>query len=220
MVPVPAYGFCMDALDIDGAWVFNPSIHRDARGSFLEWFRSMEFRADLGYRPEFAQANCSISRRGVLRGVHFADVPPGQAKYVTCVAGAAFDVIVDIRTGSPGYGRWTGIGLDDQSRRAVFIAEGLGHAFMALSDEATVMYLCSTPYNPDREHGVHPLDPKLGISWPRSVKPILSGRDSAAPSLAAAESAGLLPAYGDCLAWYQQLHDRGGLSAIVPDQSP
>jgi dTDP-4-dehydrorhamnose 3,5-epimerase len=210
----------MDALDIDGAWVFSPRIRRDARGSFLEWFRRAEFRADLGYQPEFAQANCSVSRRGVVRGVHFADVPPGQSKYVTCAAGAILDVIVDIRTGSPSYGRWAGTRLDDQSRQAVFVAEGLGHAFIALSDEATVIYLCSTPYDPGGEHGIQPLDPELGISWPRSVQPLLSDRDAAAPSLATAESAGLLPAYADCLAWYQQLHDRGGPSAIVPDQSP
>jgi dTDP-4-dehydrorhamnose 3,5-epimerase len=190
----------MDALDIDGAWLFAPRIHQDARGSFLEVFRASEFRADLGYHPEFAQANCSVSRRGVVRGVHFADVPPGQAKYVTCVSGAVLDVIVDLRTGSPGFGRWTGVPLDDQSRHAVFIAEGLGHAFMALTAEATVMYLCSTGYTPAREHGIDPFDPELGITWPEGAEPILSGRDAAAPSLAAARTAGLLPAYRDCLA--------------------
>jgi dTDP-4-dehydrorhamnose 3,5-epimerase len=190
----------MDALDIDGAWVFTPRIRRDARGSFLEWLCDSEFWTDLGYRPEFAQANCSVSRRGVIRGVHFADVPPGQAKYVTCVAGRVLDVVVDLRTGSPGYGRWTSVALDDQTRRAVFIAEGLGHAFMTLSEESTVMYLCSTPYGPDREHGVHPLDPALGISWPQGVQPILSERDATASSLADARASGILPAYRDCLA--------------------
>lgn len=190
----------MEALDIAGAWLFTPRIHRDARGSFLEWFRDGEFRTDLGYLPEIAQANCSVSRRGVLRGVHFADVPPGQAKYVTCVAGAVLDVIVDVRTGAPSYGKWASVLLDDQERRAVYITEGLGHAFMVLSEEATVMYLCSTGYAPAREHGVHPLDPELGINWPEDIEPVLSERDAAAPSLAAARSAGLLPVYRDCLA--------------------
>lgn len=197
----------MDALDIDGAWVFTPRIHRDARGSFLEWLRDSEFWTDLGYHPEFVQANCSVSRKGVIRGVHFADVPPGQAKYVTCVAGAVLDVIVDVRTGAPSFGRWASVLLDDQTRRAVFVAEGLGHAFMALSEEATVMYLCSTPYVPDREHGVHPLDPALGISWPEGVMPILSERDATASSLAGARASGILPAYGDCLAHTARLRD-------------
>ena len=156
----------MDPLSIEGAWMFTPCVHTDDRGSFLEWFRVGELAGVLGYQPDIAQANCSVSRRGVLRGVHFADVPPGQAKYVSCVSGAILDVIVDLRVGSPGYGRWEAVRLDEQNRRAVFLSEGLGHAFMALTERATALYLCSTPYAPGREHGVHPLDPGLGISWP------------------------------------------------------
>jgi dTDP-4-dehydrorhamnose 3,5-epimerase len=195
----------MDALDIDGAWVFTPRVLSDSRGSFLEWFRDAEFQADLGHSLDVAQANCSVSRRGVIRGIHFADVPPGQAKYVTCMSGAVLDVVVDLRVGSPGYGRWAAVPLNDETRRAVFVAEGLGHAFMALSDEATVLYLCSTPYAPGREHGVHPLDPDIGIVWPADVEVILSDKDAAAPSLAEARSAGLLPDYGDCLAYAARL---------------
>jgi dTDP-4-dehydrorhamnose 3,5-epimerase len=190
----------MDALDIDGAWVFTPRVLSDSRGSFLEWFRDAEFQADLGHRLDVAQANCSVSRRGVIRGIHFADVPPGQAKYVTCMRGAVLDVVVDLRVGSPGFGRAAAVPLNDETRRAVFIGEGLGHAFMALSDEATVLYLCSTPYAPGREHSVHPLDPEIGIAWPEDVEMILSDKDAAAPTLAEARSAGLLPDYGDCLA--------------------
>ncbi|MCZ9337371.1 dTDP-4-dehydrorhamnose 3,5-epimerase, partial [Streptomyces sp. TRM76130] len=102
--------------------------------------RGAEFREATGYDLSLAQANCSVSRRGVLRGVHFSEVPPGQAKYVTCVRGAVLDVVVDLRTGSPGFGRWEAVRLDDDTRHAVFLAEGLGHAFMALSDDATVVY--------------------------------------------------------------------------------
>ena len=156
----------MEPISIAGAWTFTPAVHRDDRGCFLEWFRAGELSGSLGYWPQTAQANCSVSRRGVIRGVHFASVPPGQAKYVTCVSGAVLDVIVDIRVGSPSYGRWEAVRLDDAGRRAVFLSAGLGHAFMALSDEATVIYLCSTPYTPGREHGVHPLDPDIGIEWP------------------------------------------------------
>jgi dTDP-4-dehydrorhamnose 3,5-epimerase len=195
----------MDALDIDGAWVLAPRIHRDGRGSFLEWFRDAEFHEAVGYRMDVAQANCSVSRRGVIRGIHFSDVPPGQAKYVTCASGAIIDVVVDLRVGSPGFGRWQAVRLDDETRRAVYIAEGLGHAFVALSEQATVLYLCSTPYAPSREHGVHPLDPDVGIAWPPGVETVLSEKDAAAPSLAEAVAAGLLPSYGECQAYIGKL---------------
>jgi dTDP-4-dehydrorhamnose 3,5-epimerase len=190
----------VEALDVDGAWLFTPRIHRDDRGSFLEWFKHAELGADLGHPMEIAQANGSVSRRGVIRGIHFSDVPPGQAKYVTCVSGAIMDVVVDLRVGSPGFGRWEAVRLDDENRRALYIAEGLGHAFAALSDQATVLYLCSTPYAPGREHGVHPLDPAIGIAWPDDVAAILSDKDAAAPTLAEARAAGLLPEYPDCQA--------------------
>jgi len=190
----------MESLGIDGAWVFTPRIYRDNRGSFLEWYRAAGFSAELGHVLEVAQANCSVSARGVVRGIHVADVPPGQAKYVTCVNGAVLDVAVDLREGSPSFGRWRAVQLDDETRRALFISEGLGHAFMALSDRATVLYLCSTPYAPSRERGVHPLDPGIGIAWPENIEVVLSDKDAAAPSLEEARSARLLPDYGDCLA--------------------
>ncbi len=189
----------MEPLGIAGAWIRTPRIHRDGRGSFLEWFRGDEVAGHLGHRPQVAQGNCSVSRRGVVRGIHYADVPPGQAKYVSCVSGAILDVAVDLRVGSPTFGRWEAVRLDDQDRQAVYLAEGLGHAFMALSEQATVLYLCSTPYDPGREHGVHPLDPSLGIAWPAEAGVFLSERDSAAPSLAEARERGLLPALEACL---------------------
>ncbi|MET9971285.1 dTDP-4-dehydrorhamnose 3,5-epimerase, partial [Streptomyces sp. NPDC006356] len=149
----------------------------------------------------------SVSRRGVLRGLHFSDVPPGQAKYITCVRGTVLDVVVDIRVGSPTFGRWEALRLDDTDHHAAFLAEGLGHAFMALTDDATVIYLCSTGYAPEREHGVDPLDPELGIAWPRHIAPILSPKDAQAPSLAEARETGLLPTYEACAARYEQLRD-------------
>lgn len=197
----------MRPLGIDGAWVWTPRVHHDDRGSFLEWFRGDALAGHLGYRPTVAQANCSVSRRGVLRGIHFADVPPGQAKYVTCVSGAILDVVVDLRAGSPTFARWEPVALDQDSRRAVYLAEGLGHAFMALSDEATVMYLCSTPYAPGHEHGVHPLDPAIGVRWPAGVDAVLSDRDAAAPGLGQAAAAGLLPDYGVCTRYLAGLRD-------------
>jgi dTDP-4-dehydrorhamnose 3,5-epimerase len=198
----------MDSLGIEGAWVRAPQIHHDDRGSFLESFHAGELAEQLGYWLDIAQANCSVSRRGVIRGVHFADVPPGQAKYVSCVRGAIIDVVVDLRVGSPGFGRWEAVRLDDENRRSVFISEGLGHAFMALTDDCTVMYLCSTPYTPGREHGVDPLDPAIGIGWPADLEPLLSPKDAAAPSLAEALQDGLLPRYADCVAYTAHLRDR------------
>jgi dTDP-4-dehydrorhamnose 3,5-epimerase len=203
----------MDSLSIEGAWVFTPRIYPDDRGSFLESFRGDELAADIGYRLDVAQANCSVSRRGVIRGIHFADIPPGQAKYISCLRGAILDVVVDLRVGSPGFGSWEAVRLDDESRRSVFIAEGLGHAFMALTDECTVLYLCSTPYSPGREHGIHPLDPELGISWPADAVPILSAKDSSAPPLAEAQRAGQLPVYTECLAYTASL--RAGRQPIA-----
>jgi dTDP-4-dehydrorhamnose 3,5-epimerase len=199
------YGCSMEPLKIDGAWAFTPRIFGDLRGSFLEWFKDAELQADVGHSMEIAQANCSVSRRGVVRGIHFSDVPPGQAKYVTCASGAIIDVVVDIRVGSPSFGHWDALQLDDQTRQALYIGEGLGHAFTALSEQATVLYLCSTPYAPDREHGVNPLDPAVGITWPSDIEPVLSDKDAAAPSLAEAQSAGLLPDYAECQAYVAKL---------------
>jgi dTDP-4-dehydrorhamnose 3,5-epimerase len=192
-------------LTIEGTWLLEPKIFPDDRGSFHEWFRGDDLREATGYDLSLAQANCSVSRRGVLRGVHFADVPPGQAKYVTCARGAVLDVMVDVRVGSPTFGRWESVRLDEDNRHAVFLAEGIGHAFMALTDDATVLYLCSTGYAPGREHGVHPLDPELGIEWPAGLEPVLSEKDAAAPSLAEARAAGLLPEYEECVAYYEKL---------------
>ncbi|WP_406199558.1 dTDP-4-dehydrorhamnose 3,5-epimerase [Kitasatospora sp. NBC_01560] len=181
-------------LSIEGAWEITPQLHGDARGLFTEWFRFDKLAEVVGHPLRLAQANLSVSSRGVVRGIHFADVPPGQAKYVTCVRGAVLDVIVDLRVGSPTFGRWEGVRLDETERKAVYISEGLGHGFCALSDDATLSYLCSETFNPTGEHGVHPLDPDLGIEWPADA-PQLSAKDTAAPTLAEALAGGLLPDY-------------------------
>ncbi|MGI5467018.1 dTDP-4-dehydrorhamnose 3,5-epimerase family protein [Streptomyces sp. CA-132043] len=188
----------MRPLSIEGAWVRTPTVHRDGRGSFHEWFRDDEFRAACGHPAVLAQANCSVSGRGSLRGIHFADVPPGQAKFITCLRGAVLDVVVDLRVGSPGFGTWEAVRLEADKGEAVCLSEGLGHAFLALTDDATVVYLCSTPYRPRNEHTVHPLDPRLAIDWPADITPQLSDRDAAAPTLGEAEERGILPSYAEC----------------------
>jgi dTDP-4-dehydrorhamnose 3,5-epimerase len=187
-------------LTIEGGYEITPTQHGDPRGTFLEWYRPDLLAATIGRPVGVAQGNVSVSARHVVRGIHFADVPPGQAKYVTCVAGAVLDVVVDVRVGSPTFGRWEAVHLDTVDRRAVYLSEGLGHGFCALTDEATVTYLVSTPYAPQHEHTVHPLDPELSISWPADT-PLLSGRDAAAPTLAEARAAGLLPDHHTCRAY-------------------
>ncbi|GAB7190159.1 dTDP-4-dehydrorhamnose 3,5-epimerase [Kineococcus sp. NUM-3379] len=202
-------------LTIEGAFEVVPQQFGDDRGTFLEWFREPDFTAAAGHSLSLRQANCSVSAAGVLRGVHFADVPPGQAKYVTCVSGAVLDAVVDLRVGSPTFGRWETVLLDDVGRHAVYLSEGLGHAFMSLAEGSTVVYLCSEGYAPQREHGIHPLDPDLGIDWPttgrdgRPLEPLLSPKDAAAPSLARALDSGLLPSYQACLAYRRSFRAPG-----------
>ncbi|MGX2996780.1 dTDP-4-dehydrorhamnose 3,5-epimerase [Streptomyces sp. JNUCC 64] len=205
----------MRPLGIEGAWVDRPKVFTDRRGSFHEWFRADRFQELTGHPLRLEQANCSRSGRGALRGVHYAAVPPGQAKYVTCVSGAVLDVVVDLRTGSPTFGRWEAVRLDDREHRAVYLSEGLGHAFLALEDGSTVVYLCSEGYAPEREFGIHPLDPGLGIEWPAGTVPELSAKDAAAPTLAEAGRRGLLPSYEECLAHRRRLRtgERGPVCA-------
>lgn len=196
-------------LSIEGVFEISPQLHGDPRGLFTEWYRFDKLSEVVGHPLKLAQANLSVSSRGVVRGIHFADVPPSQAKYVTCVRGAVLDVIVDLRVGSPTFGQWEGVRLDDVDRRAVYIPEGMGHGFCALSDDATLSYLCSETYNPTGEHSVHPLDPDLAIEWPVDT-PLLSARDEAAPSLAEAISTNLLPDYKTCRAFTSELAARHG----------
>ncbi|WP_062387942.1 dTDP-4-dehydrorhamnose 3,5-epimerase family protein [Demequina iriomotensis] len=194
------------ALSIDGAWEITTRHFGDERGIFLEWYKDGHFAASVGKELPLAQANCSVSAAGVMRGIHFADVPPGQAKYVTCAKGAVLDVVVDLREGSPTFGQWDSVLLDDMSRKAIYISEGLGHAFLSLEDGSTVMYLCSTPYAPEREHEINPLDPAIGIEWPtvgRNGEALtfqLSPKDASAATLAEASARGFLPSFADAMA--------------------
>ena len=193
-------------LAVPGAWEMTPSQYGDSRGMFFEWFTETGFTEMTGHTFDMRQANCSVSAAGVLRGLHFAQLPPSQAKYVTCVTGSVFDVVVDIRVGSPTYGHWDSVLLDDVDRRSVYLSEGLAHAFLALQDDSTVMYLCSAPYAPQREHTVTATDPAIGIEWPLPAEQLLlSERDAAAPSLAEARAAGLLPTWADSRAFVESL---------------
>lgn len=192
-------------LSIPNAYEVTPTHHRDGRGSFLEWYRHDRLAEAVGHRLDLRQGNLSVSRKGVLRGIHFASVPIGQAKYVTVAAGSVLDFVVDVRVGSPTFGRWESVRLDAVDRRCLYLAEGLGHAFVALEDDTVVSYLVSDTFNPDREHGIDPADARIGLSLPSGLDVIVSEKDAAAPTLEEAERLGLLPTWDACLARYAEL---------------
>jgi dTDP-4-dehydrorhamnose 3,5-epimerase len=191
-------------LDVPGAWLCTPTQYADDRGAFLEWFRDDELAEVTGRRFPTAQANLSVSHRGVLRGMHVADVPPGQAKVVACPVGAVLDVVLDVRVGSPTFGAFASVVLDDADRRVLVVAEGLAHGFCSLRDDTVVNYLVSSTYNPAAEHTLDALDAALGLPWPDDIGDLIrSPRDAEAVSLAQAVSKGILPSYDDCVSQYE-----------------
>jgi dTDP-4-dehydrorhamnose 3,5-epimerase len=185
-------------LKIQGSWVFEPRKFDDDRGSFHEVFKLSQISEVLGRTFEVKQVNHSISKAGVIRGIHWADFPPGQAKYVSCFRGSIWDVVVDIRVGSPTFGQWDAAELSAENGKCVLIEEGLGHVFLALEDDSVVSYLCSEPFNPSEEQGINPLDQDVAI--PFSSKSIsasfeISPKDSEAPTLNQAQEQGILPIF-------------------------
>lgn len=192
-------------LSVPDAYEISTDVFADDRGLFVNPFRADALAEAIGHPLTVAQTNHSASRRGVVRGVHFALLPPGQAKYVYCPRGAALDVVVDIRVGSPTFGRHDVVRLDDRDFRAIYLSEGLGHAVIALEDDTVVSYLCSTGYDPAKEKGISPLDPELALPIPDGVTPLLSPKDAAAPTLREAAEQGLLPTYAQCTAFYASL---------------
>lgn len=187
-------------LDIDGTWLMEPKVLHDMRGSFCELFRESTLQQSSGRSLQIAQVSHSMSHRGVIRGIHYTDIQPGQDKFVTCVYGAVLDVAVDLRIGSPTYGRWRAYQLDDITHRAAFITAGIGHGFAVLSEEAILVYLLSSEYVPGQEQRVSPFDMELAIAWPPSQKRIVSDLDASAPMLAEAKQLGKLPRYRQPLA--------------------
>ena len=176
---------------------------------FVSHFQESQFRAALGH-PLFAVAQVSHSRsvQGVARGIHYTRTPPGAAKYVHCPAGRAYDFVVDLRVGSPTYGRWDGVPLDPLHHRAVYLPPGVGHAFVALESDTVMTYLLSREYDPDNELAVSILDPAIGLDLPTGLALLLSERDRHARTLAQALAAGLLPEYAACRAIEQPVRAR------------
>ena len=165
---------------LDGPILIEPSVFGDDRGFFHESFRTNAY-AELGIREAFVQDNHSRSGRHVLRGMHF-QVGPGQAKLVRCGRGAIWDVVADLRQGSPTYGQWEGFRLDDETLHQLYCPIGFAHGFVVLSDVADVLYKCSSYYDGSIERGIAWDDPDIGIEWP-VAEPLLSDRDRSAPRL-------------------------------------
>ncbi|BET45134.1 dTDP-4-dehydrorhamnose 3,5-epimerase family protein [Streptomyces tendae] len=188
------------ALAVAGAFEFTPQTHTDERGLFVSPLQESAFVAAVGHDFSLAQTNHSSSTKGALRGIHFTTTPPGQAKYVYCARGRAMDVVVDVRVGSPTFGRWDVVHMDARTFRATYFPVGVGHAFLALDDDTVMSYLVSTAYRAELEQAIDPFDPTLGVPWPSGMEFVVSGRDRDALSLAQAEAAGGLPLYSDCLA--------------------
>ena len=174
---------------LDGPLLLAPSVHGDERGFFLESWRADTYAA-LGIDAPFVQDNHSRSRRGTLRGIHF-QTHPGQGKLVRCVRGEIFDVVVDLRRGSPTFGEWEGVTLDDSRAHQLWIPVGFGHGFCVVSEVADVTYKVTSYYDPQTEAGIRFDDPDVGVRWPGEVELLFSERDATAPRLA--DVAGELP---------------------------
>ena len=181
-------------LAIEGAWVAQSKIHLDQRGSFREWYKESDFIEKIGTDFSVAQANMSVSSKGVLRGIHYSMAAKGQAKWITCSSGRIWDVVVDIRPNSKTYKQWIGIELSADSGTCLFLNGQLGHAFISLEEETVVSYLVDSEYNPNLELDINPFDLELGIVWPDMEKN-LSEKDASAPMLAVREESGTLPTY-------------------------
>ena len=192
-------------LKIDGSWIIDLKIFEDGRGFFYESFRSEIAKKYFGREFSIKQSNTSVSKKGSVRGIHYALVPPSQAKYVQCQKGSIVDYIIDIRVGSPTFSQYVEIELNSTNPQAIFIEEGLAHAFVALEDETIVTYFVSENYNPEREKGINPFDSDLNIKWP-NINLELSEKDKLAISLNEAQVQNLLPMFDDCKKFIKSLN--------------
>lgn len=181
----------VESLDVPDVKRITPRVHGDARGFFLETFNARAF-ADAGLPTTWVQDNHSRSGRGVLRGLHYQLVEP-QGKLVRVARGRVFDVAVDIRKGSPSFGRWTGAILTEEGQEMLWIPPGFAHGFLVLSEVADFLYKCTTLWHPPSDRGIRWDDPAIGIEWPldgpggERIVPQLSAKDAVAPLLAEAE---------------------------------
>jgi dTDP-4-dehydrorhamnose 3,5-epimerase len=191
-------------LKIPGSWKIEFQKFDDNRGFFYESFKEEDFKKQIGRNLNIKQTNTSSSSKGSVRGIHYALVPPSQAKLVQCQRGSIKDYVIDIRIGSPTFGKFEEIELNESSANAVFIEEGLAHAFVALENQTVVTYFVTEKYNPEREKGINPFDKTLNVKWPE-LELILSEKDKQAISLEEAKNQGLLPSFDECQKFIKSL---------------
>jgi dTDP-4-dehydrorhamnose 3,5-epimerase len=192
-------------LSISGSWKIEFQKFDDSRGFFYESFNEEDFKNQIGRNLNIKQTNTSSSSKGSVRGIHYALVPPSQAKLVQCQRGSIKDYVIDIRIGSPTFGKFEEIELNESSAAAaIFIEEGLAHAFVALESQTVVTYYVTEKYNPEREKGINPFDKTLNVKWPE-IDLVLSEKDKQAISLEEAKSQGLLPTFDECEAFIKSL---------------
>jgi len=177
--------FRFTPLSIDGLMLVEPTKFGDERGFFMETYKRSEF-IRAGITGHFIQHNHSMSTRDVLRGLHYQLEPHGQGKLIRCIRGAVFDVAVDIRRGSPHFGKWVSAILSDEKCQMLYIPVGFAHGFLTLSDEAEIIYSCTAEYSPEHDRGIRWDDPDIGIKWGYE-RPILSSKDANLPLLRDAE---------------------------------
>ena len=192
-------------LQIDGLWLIELNKFQDSRGYFFESFREDVAEKYFGRKFQVKQSNTSVSKKGSVRGIHYALVPPSQAKYVQCQKGSIIDYVIDIRIGSPTFSQFAEIKLSADKPQAIFIEEGLAHAFVALEDGTVVTYFVSENYNPEREKGINPFDSDLNIKWP-NINLELSEKDKLAISLKEAQVQNLLPMFDECKKFIKSLN--------------
>ena len=192
-------------LKISGSWKIEFQKFDDNRGFFYESFKEEDFKSQIGRNLNIKQTNTSSSSKGSVRGIHYALVPPSQAKLVQCQRGSIKDYVIDIRVGSPTFGQFEEIELNEKSASAVFIEEGLAHAFVALENQTVVTYFVTEKYNPEREKGINPFDKTLNVKWP-DVDLILSEKDKQAISLEESKNQGLLPTFDECKKFIKSLN--------------
>jgi dTDP-4-dehydrorhamnose 3,5-epimerase len=191
-------------LKISGSWLIEFQKFEDSRGYFYESFKEEDFQKQIGRQLSIKQTNTSSSSKGSVRGIHYALVPPSQAKLVQCQRGSIKDYVIDIRVGSPTFGEFEAIELNENSPTGLFIEEGLAHAFVALENNTIVTYYVNEKFNPKREKGINPFDKTLNVKWP-DLELILSEKDKSAISLDEAKSQGILPLFDECKEFIKSL---------------
>ncbi|MFF2080898.1 dTDP-4-dehydrorhamnose 3,5-epimerase family protein [Kitasatospora sp. NPDC058162] len=185
----------IEEMTIPGTFLITPDHIPDERGVFYESVRrdDLEKASGIPFRAE--QINYSVSKRHTLRGIHSVTIPPGQVKLVSCVRGVLRDIVVDLRVGSPTFGRHQVTALDAAEGRSLYLPEGVGHGFLALTDDACICYVNSSAYVPGTQIDINPLDPFLDLPWDCPEEPVISAKDLRAPTVAEAVEAGLLPEF-------------------------